>query len=162
MKIMFNPQIFEDLGYYVYGLKDPRDTTIFYIGKGVGNRIFQHVEDSHESDLETKKLDRIREIKREGYNVQHLVLRHGMTEDEAFTVESTLIDLFLFQGQQMTNLVQGHNVQAQGIRTVDEICRLYEPENLEELCHPVAIININKRYKRGCSNEDIYQAVREA
>ena len=162
MTIMFNPQIFEELGYYVYGLMDPRCETFFYIGKGVGNRIFQHVEDSHESNLETKKLNRIREIEKDGYSIQHLVLRHGLTEDEAFTVESTLIDLFNLLDRPLTNLVQGHNAQEQGIKTVDEIRRFYEPEDLKELCHPVAIININKRYKRGRSNEDVYEAVSEA
>ena len=50
---MFNPQIFEDLGYYIYGLQDPRDRKIFYLRKGTGNRVFQHVEDSHESVVKT-------------------------------------------------------------------------------------------------------------
>lgn len=159
---MFNPQIFEELGYYVYGLQDPRNNKIFYIGKGTANRVFQHVEDSHEFEKETVKLSQIREIERDGYAVQHLIIRHGLTEDEAFTFESTIIDFFLFQGQQLTNLVQGHKAREHGIRTVDEICRLYEPEDLEELRHPVAIININKRYRRGRFSKDIYQSVREA
>jgi hypothetical protein len=84
---MFNPQIFEDLGYYVYGLKGPRDSAIFYIREVVGDRIFQNVKDSHEFDLATRKLQTIREIERVGYNVQHLIFSHGMTEDEAFTEE---------------------------------------------------------------------------
>lgn len=27
---------------YIYALKDPRDRKIFYIGQGVGNRMFEH------------------------------------------------------------------------------------------------------------------------
>lgn len=85
-----------------------------------------------------------------------------MSEDEAFTVESALIDTFIFQGHELTNLVLGHHTHEQGIRTTNEINRLYEPEDLDELLHSVAIININKKYMRGRFNEDIYIAVKEA
>ena len=34
------------VGYYVYRLVDPRDNSTFYVGKGVGNRVFTHVADA--------------------------------------------------------------------------------------------------------------------
>lgn len=39
---MFSQSVIEKLKYYVYLLQDPRDNSVFYVGKGVGNRVFQH------------------------------------------------------------------------------------------------------------------------
>ena len=42
--------------YYVYGLVDPRTSQFFYIGKGTGNRIFEHEMESIESpNIEEKQ-----------------------------------------------------------------------------------------------------------
>lgn len=40
----FKSSVIEALGYYVYCLVDPRDNRIFYVGKGRGNRVFEHVQ----------------------------------------------------------------------------------------------------------------------
>ena len=56
--------------YYVYGLIDPRNKKIFYIGKGTGNRIFEHERESQRSpDSEKLKLKIITEIKLAGLSV---------------------------------------------------------------------------------------------
>lgn len=39
----FSQAVCEKIGYYVYILKDLRTAEIFYIGKGVSNRVFQHI-----------------------------------------------------------------------------------------------------------------------
>jgi len=39
----FPPEVFEKLGYYVYRLIDPRNGETFYVGKGRGNRVFDHI-----------------------------------------------------------------------------------------------------------------------
>ena len=38
----FTPFVEEQLGSYVYLLTDPRNGEIFYVGKGLGNRVFAH------------------------------------------------------------------------------------------------------------------------
>jgi len=39
----FSQKSIEKLKYYVYALKDPSNSEVFYIGKGKDNRIFDHV-----------------------------------------------------------------------------------------------------------------------
>ena len=66
----FSQKAQEELKYYVYCLVDPRDRKIFYVGKGVGNRVFAHAYAELRSEgLVTDKLDKIREIISSGYKV---------------------------------------------------------------------------------------------
>lgn len=95
----------EALGYYVYLLKTPQDT-VFYVGKGTGNRVYAHVNDALESPVSTDKLDLIRQIHKDGGEVKHLIHRHGMTEDQAFEVEAALIDVYHLD--ELKNAVSGH------------------------------------------------------
>ena len=72
----FNQRTIESLAYYVYALIDPRDNRIFYIGKGKGNRIFQHAKDALDDSDQSLKLDIIRSILRDGRQVGLYILRH--------------------------------------------------------------------------------------
>lgn len=78
----------EKLGYYVYILIDPRDNSVFYVGKGKGNRVNQHLLGAlDENSEETDKIRRIREIQNLGLSVGLDIIRHELTEKEAFEVE---------------------------------------------------------------------------
>ncbi len=93
---MFSQSVIEQLKYYVYFLRDPRDETVFYIGKGIGNRIFNHVACSLDTELSSDKIERIKEIEASGQKVQHFVLRHGLDESAAFEVEAPYVLPVLF------------------------------------------------------------------
>ena len=41
-RLEFLPGVAAKLGWYVYALGDPRHGNVFYIGKGKGNRAYQH------------------------------------------------------------------------------------------------------------------------
>ena len=51
---MFSSEIIREIKYYVYLLSDPVNDKIFYVGRGKGNRIFQHLKDKNQND-KTKK-----------------------------------------------------------------------------------------------------------
>lgn len=109
------PHVCAQLGTYVYVLVDSRDNTIFYAGKGRGNRIYAHVwealgqtakleqlpsvpqNEGDSSAVTSAKVDRIHRIHEAGYAVDHWVVRHRITpggndDAAAFQIEQGLID----------------------------------------------------------------------
>ena len=62
---MFSADVVSKLGNYVYRLIDPRDFQTFYVGRGVGNRVYLHAKDElnhfeNDEDELTTKLKLIR------------------------------------------------------------------------------------------------------
>lgn len=158
-KLKLSQSTIEKLNYYVYLLIDPRDKKVFYVGKGVGNRIYQHVLGTLKDYRETKKNNRINEIKNLGLEVEHKVLRHGLDEKEAFEIESAMIDFIGMEN--LTNAVKGHHSEERGIATINEIKVNYEAEKLipEE---PLLLININNLYNKMMTTNEIYEATRKS
>ena len=76
---MFSTSIIEKLSHYVYCLIDPRDGNIFYVGKGVGNRVFHHAQASlQEIEKPNDKIALIREIHKSGHQPVYYILRHNI------------------------------------------------------------------------------------
>jgi hypothetical protein len=95
----FPPEVSRELKTYVYRLIDPRNGETFYVGKGRGDRVFAHVhgEQKLEGDEIDNKIKRIREIQRAGFEVAHVIHRHGMNDETAFEVECPMLTLlYLF------------------------------------------------------------------
>lgn len=168
---IFNQQTIEALAYYVYALVDPRDNRIFYIGKGKGNRVFQHAKDSLKEDDKSLKLDIIRSILQEGKQVNPYILRHNLTEETAFIIESTLIDLLTYtkfnKTNQLANIVAGHHQWDEGIKSVNEINSMYNCEKIN-VNHgdTLLLVSLNNSFDQAKANGvyrriDIYEATRK-
>lgn len=156
----FSQATIEKLGYYVYCLVDPRNKTIFYIGKGCGNRIFAHEQEV----VEKEKNKRISEIKSSGANVEKYIIRHGLTEIEALHLEAALIDIFssdVWRSRHLLNIIGGYHILDNGMKSVSEIEAFYCAEDIakNEIFHNVLIVNINNTYKK---LKNVYEATRKS
>ena len=148
--------------YYVYGLIDPRNKQIFYIGKGTKNRVFEHEKESKDSpESEKLKLKTISEIKDAGLEVQKIIINSNLTEEEAFAAEASLINAFNYVSDaRLTNIVAGHH--STEALSVDEYERIYGAVELEEkdIKHRILVIKINRLYQRDMDEKVLYDAVR--
>lgn len=159
---MFPPFIAEAIGAYVYVLIDPRDQRPFYIGKGNGNRVFQHAEAAMNNPLPGEKIEKIRAIIESGLPVSHLILRHALTDQAAFEVECALIDFCSVLDHSLTNIVSGHHSLAAGVMTTDEITRKFSADPLDSIEEGFVLININKTYRKAKGQTSYYEATRKA
>lgn len=159
---MFDEKTRQELKFYVYVLIDPQDDKPFYIGKGIDNRVFNHLACAlADTDTSTAKYDKIREIIQREQNVKHVIVRHGLTENEAFQIEASLIDTLTYCGLLLSNIVGGHNSIEKGLMTSEEVIRLYNAQQLNQIGNDCGLININKTYRRGNGTNPIYQATKE-
>lgn len=149
----FSPEIFDRLKTYVYRLIDPRNGETFYVGKGKGNRVFDHVRaEIDDSDL-SNKLNRIHAIRLAGFEVAHVIHRHGLDEKTAFEVEAALIDAY----PGLTNAVAGFGSNEFGAMHAQEIVDKYQAKQAD-FEHRTLIINVN----RTATESSLYEATRYA
>ncbi len=151
----FPPGVASKLETYVYRLIDPRNGETFYVGKGQGNRVFAHIreEQDMEGDDLDNKIKRIREIRRAGFEVAHVIHRHGMDERTASEVESALIDAY----PGLTNIVGGTGGADYGATHAKEIISRYAAE-VAEFQHRALLISVN----RSEVERSLYDATRYA
>ena len=101
----------------------------------------------------SEKLKRIREIQNSGFEVQHVIHRHGMDATTAHEVEGALIDAY----PGITNIQGGHGNADRGASHSKEIIERYLAESAE-ITHPAVEIIVN----RSATETSLYDATRFA
>jgi uncharacterized protein len=151
--ISFTPEVAEKLRTYVYRLIDPRNGETFYVGKGQGNRVFAHIHEQVDGDDPTNKLRRIRDVHLAGFEVAHVIHRHGMDDRTAFEVEAALIDAY----PGLTNIAGGVGNADFGAMHAMEIVRRYaaQPAVFQ---HRALLVSVN----RSAAETSLYEATRWA
>ncbi len=149
----FPPEVIERLKCYVYVYFDPADGAPFYVGRGKGNRAFDHLSEAGESD----KLDRIRAIRDRGQRPRIELLRYGLTEGEAALVEAAAIDLMGLDA--LTNRVRGNHQGSFGRITAAELIAMFRAVEVPVI-HPAVLITINQLYRSDMSAQELYEATR--
>lgn len=149
----FSPEICEQLGAYVYRLIDPRSGQTFYVGKGSGNRAFDHAERAL-AGAESLRYSRIVEIKNAGLEPIVMIHRSGMSGEVAYEVEAALIDAY----PELTQGVGGHHGE-RGLRTPAEIiAELGAPA--AEIAVPAILIKIQRQWHDQLTPAQLYERTR--
>ena len=79
------------MNYFVYELIDPRCGSVFYVGKGKGNRPRQHEKQARKG-ASGRKCDRIREIIGAGVSPEVRIVKRFADELEAYAEEALHIE----------------------------------------------------------------------
>lgn len=149
----FPGEVIKTLKWYVYLYFDPHNRRPFYVGKGEGNRAFAHLAATGES----KKVKRISEIRAAGNEPKIEILRYGLTEEQAFLVEASVIDCIGLDN--LTNEIRGEHSGSFGRVTVKQVLLTMSAPKAK-IVAPCILININQMYSSEMTPVELREATR--
>ena len=125
--------------YYVYVLVDPRNDSIFYVGKGREQRLLAH---GYEARMtaggpRSRKIARIQAIHAAGREPRIDVVRHGLREGEALRLEAVLLDCL----GDLTNENRGHGA-SDGRSSLRDLLSRYGATQVDQDARPVVLIRL--------------------
>lgn len=154
MNKQFSREVIDKLKYYVYIYSDPDTNEIFYVGKGIGNRVFSHLTDSSD----TVKVKFIKRIFDRGKEPKIEILIHGLEDEHtALKVEAAIIDLI--GKDKLTNRVRGWQSGVFGRVEVNQLISHYEREQVN-IIEPAILIRLNNLFRYDMTPIELYDATR--
>ena len=128
----FPANIHKELSNYIYALFDPRESLPFYIGRGIGDRVFSHIKKSH-NDKVKEKIDSLRD---QGLKPIIKILIHGLTNQQARAAETAAIAIL--GKDNLANEMKGAGSSLTNI-SPEEIIHHYNAKNVL-ISHKVILI----------------------
>ena len=152
----FSQQTQDELGFYVYVYSDPDTKMPFYIGKGIGNRVFNHSEQDSNPDL----ADKLAELAQSGKEPVIDLLAYGLTDQESKIVEAACIDLVGLE--YLTNQIRGNETKEYGRENVSFVEAKFSGAKIkpEDFNEPTLLIRINQMYSSDLEPQQLYEATR--
>lgn len=159
----------EKLKWYVYKLVDPENNKVFYIGKGKGSRIVDHLRMAISERQILKeggmsaKLIKIKQICERMDNNKnrpiHQIICHQLeTEAEALRIEAILIQ----QTPDLTNEQAGHNINEFGSANLQELVWKLDARPMGPIEHKIILLKIDNTYKSELDHDDVGRKVYES
>lgn len=149
----FPQHIIEKLKNYVYIYSDPRTNEVFYVGKGKGNRVFDHLKEK----TECAKVAYLDELLKNGVEPKIEILIHGIEDDSVLRIESAIIDLLGIHT--LTNRQVGFHSAEFGRMTLNQIESVYSKEPVE-INDPIVLIRINQQFRYSMTELELYDFTR--
>jgi len=97
--------------YYVYVLVDPINRIPFYVGKGKGNRMYQHLKGDKGNKKKVRYIENIRRLGLEPYAVK---VQDNLTEYDAYSLERIGIKYYKSLFPKLTNIKSVNGLEKTG------------------------------------------------
>ncbi len=153
----FSPQTIKKLKNYVYVYSDPDTGEQFYVGRGKGNRAFDHLKEV----ARNPKTKKIKEIRKRGKDPKIEILAYGLNEQTAKNVEGAVIEVLEIDN--LTNKVRNHEAGEFGKIDVDTIEKKYGSKILKrsDITDNVIIFRLTDTYHENMTPIELYDATRQ-
>lgn len=153
-------EIQEALGEYVYALEDPRDGKVFYVGRGVRDRVLHHAWAALASNEASAKLDRIRAILQDGGVPRAWILRRRLgRRASAAEMEAVIIDALSRWHEPLLNSMRGAGIE-DGIRSLEGLIADHAAQPLATR-RAAIVVNIGRIWFEGIDDATLWDAARK-
>jgi hypothetical protein len=143
----FPPHIHRELAFYIYRLDDPETKQPFYVGKGRGNRAFEHAalaqKRGDKDDILPLKLEKINDIQSKGKQPDVYIVRWGIHDRKvAYQIEASVIDCY----KDLANEVAGHKSREFGLISASRLAARLAKKQIKSFPDPVLLLDITRTF----------------